>query len=75
MQVASAIVAGKDGPLFSHFFGAFKDSGMSFAAFIEKRFIPDHVEQKSLAGRTHYQSILNTAGMSISRSAAFSGNA
>jgi hypothetical protein len=26
--------------------------------FIETKFIPDHVEHKSFAGRTHYQAIL-----------------
>jgi integrase len=34
------------------------DSTMSLARFIEKRFIPDHVERKSLSGRTHYHAIL-----------------
>jgi integrase len=31
---------------------------MPLVAFVEKRFIPDHVEHKSLAGRTHYHAIL-----------------
>lgn len=35
-----------------------QDSTISLAAFIEKKFIPNHVEMKSLAGRTHYQAIL-----------------
>jgi integrase len=58
MQVASEIVPGRNSQMFSHFDNAFDDSGMSMATFIEKRFIPDHVEQKSPAGRTHYHSIL-----------------
>jgi integrase len=34
------------------------DSSMLLAGFIERKFIPDHVQHKSLAGRTHYQAIL-----------------
>src|SRR5271169_2293406 len=37
---------------------ASEDSRISLAAFIERKFIPHHVELKSLAGRTHYQAIL-----------------
>jgi integrase len=33
-------------------------SSMRMALFIETKFIPDHVEHKSFAGRTHYQAIL-----------------
>jgi integrase len=32
--------------------------GTSFEAFVEMNFIPQHVERKSCAGRTHYRSIL-----------------
>jgi integrase len=35
-----------------------EDSSMLLTTFIEWRFIPDHVQHKSLAGRTHYQAIL-----------------
>jgi integrase len=35
-----------------------EDSAIPFAEFIETKFIPHHVELKSLAGRTHYQAIL-----------------
>lgn len=31
---------------------------MSLAMFIETRFIPNHVDAKSIAGRTHYQAML-----------------
>ena len=34
------------------------DAAMSFAIFIEKRFIPNHVRIKSAAGKAHYQAIL-----------------
>ncbi len=37
---------------------AIQDSRMSFAFFVESKFIPEHVEHKALAGKTHYQSIL-----------------
>lgn len=33
-------------------------SGMSLVKFLERKFIPDHVELKSAAGRLHYQAIL-----------------
>jgi hypothetical protein len=33
-------------------------SSLCMALFIETKFIPDHVEHKSFAGRTHYQAIL-----------------
>jgi integrase len=39
-------------------YGGPVNSTMRLAAFIEKKFVPDHVEQKSPAGRTHYQAIL-----------------
>ena len=31
---------------------------MTFAFFVESKFIPEHVEHKTLAGKTHYTSIL-----------------
>lgn len=34
------------------------DPTMSLATFIETKFIPNHVEHKSLAGRTHYHALL-----------------
>src|SRR5579864_8698556 len=42
---------------------SFRDSitpnaAMCLASFIEKMFIPDHVEHLSLAGRTHYRAML-----------------
>ncbi len=33
-------------------------SSLRLASFIERKFIPDHVEHKSFGGRTHYQAIL-----------------
>src|SRR5579871_3100397 len=35
-----------------------RDPGMSFARFVETKFIPERVEQKTLAGQTHYRSML-----------------
>ena len=37
---------------------AIQDSRMTFAFFVESKFIPEHVEHKTLAGKTHYHSIL-----------------
>ncbi len=37
---------------------AIQDSRMTFAFFVESKFIPEHVEHKTLAGKTHYRSIL-----------------
>jgi integrase len=34
------------------------DASMSLVAFIQNKFIPDHVRLKSTAGRVHYQAIL-----------------
>jgi integrase len=31
---------------------------MTFRSFVETKFIPEHVEHKTLAGRTHYQAML-----------------
>lgn len=37
---------------------AIQDSRMTFALFVETKFIPEHVQYKTSAGRTHYQAIL-----------------
>jgi integrase len=37
---------------------AIQDSRMTFEFFVESKFIPEHVEHKTSAGRTHYQAIL-----------------
>jgi len=37
---------------------AILDSRMTFAFFVESKFIPEHVEYKAPAGKTHYQSML-----------------
>jgi integrase len=37
---------------------AIQDSRMTFAFFVESKFIPEHVEHKTAAGKTHYQAIL-----------------
>ena len=38
--------------------GAADGSTISVASYVQKRFIPNHVELKSPAGRTHYQAML-----------------
>jgi integrase len=45
-------------PMFSGYNRAIQDSRMTFAFFVESKFIPEHVEHKAAAGRTHYQAIL-----------------
>jgi integrase len=35
-----------------------QDSRMTFAFFVETKFIPEHVEHKTLTGQTHYQAML-----------------
>ena len=37
---------------------AIQDSRMTFEFFVESKFIPEHVEHKTLTGKTHYQAIL-----------------
>jgi hypothetical protein len=37
---------------------AIQDSRMTIEFFVESKFIPEHVEHKTCAGRTHYQAIL-----------------
>lgn len=34
------------------------DSQMTFASYVEFKFVPDHVEHKTNAGRTHYKAML-----------------
>ena len=58
MQIAPEAAPNIESALLPHFDNEVEDSRMRMATFIERRFIPDHVEHKSLAGRTHYQSIL-----------------
>jgi integrase len=35
-----------------------QNASMSFSAFVETKFVPEHVQHKTLAGRTHYQAML-----------------
>src|SRR5437763_13132130 len=35
-----------------------QNARMTFCSFVETKFIPEHVEHKTLAGRTHYQAML-----------------
>ncbi len=37
---------------------AIQDSRMTFEFFVESKFVPEHVEHKTFAGKTHYQAIL-----------------
>lgn len=57
MQPGSPLAEAKNSPTFSAY-DVSEDTTLSLAEFIEKKFIPHHVELKSLAGRTHYQAIL-----------------
>src|ERR1700759_4604436 len=34
-----------------------QNANMSFSAFVETKFIPEHVQHKTFAGRTHYQAM------------------
>jgi integrase len=45
-------------PLTARYNPIIQDSRMSFALFVEGKFIPEHVEHKTLSGQTHYQSML-----------------
>jgi integrase len=58
MQIRSELAATMDAPLVPSPDVRVEDSSMCMALFIETKFIPDHVEHKSSAGRTHYQAIL-----------------
>jgi integrase len=57
IQPEPQLAQGKNAAPFSPHDGG-HDSSISLAAFIERKFIPHHVELKSLSGRTHYQAIL-----------------
>ena len=35
-----------------------QNATMTFSSFVETKFIPEHVQHKTLAGRTHYQAML-----------------
>jgi integrase len=43
---------------FPSYNAAIQDSRMTFALFVETKFIPEHVEFKTRAGKIHYQAIL-----------------
>jgi integrase len=43
---------------FPSYYAAIQDSRMTFALFVETKFIPEHVEFKTRAGKIHYQAIL-----------------
>jgi integrase len=58
MQLTSVGASAIDASSFSLSDIAIGDSTMCLAKFIERKFIPNHVEHLSLAGRTHYQAIL-----------------
>ena len=58
MQIQSEFAATMDASLLSSHAARPVDSSLCMASFIETKFIPDHVEHKSFAGRTHYQAIL-----------------
>src|SRR5580704_9916621 len=57
IQPESQLAQAKNAATFSPH-DAGEDSLISLAAFFERKFIPHHVELKSLSGRTHYQAIL-----------------
>ncbi len=57
MQPESQLAEAKKAATFASY-DTSEDTTLSLAEFIEKKFIPHHVELKSLAGRTHYQAIL-----------------
>jgi len=42
----------------SGYYPAIQDPRMTFVLFVETKFIPEHVEHKTLSGQTHYQAIL-----------------
>jgi integrase len=57
MQISPEFAAPSEA-LLSAWTPAVEDAAVSLATFIERKFIPNHVERKTLAGRTHYQAIL-----------------
>lgn len=58
MQIRSDFATTMDAPLVPSHDIPPGDSSLTMALLIETKFIPDHVEHKSFAGRTHYQAIL-----------------
>ena len=40
------------------FNGVIQNARMTFSSFIETKFIPEHVEHKTIAGQTHYKAML-----------------
>ncbi len=58
MQPISELAETMNATPFSSHETIIDDSSMSLATFVESKFIPEHVEHKTLAGRTHYQAIL-----------------
>ena len=42
----------------SGYYREIQDPRMTFGLFVETKFIPEHVEHKTLSGQTHYQAIL-----------------
>jgi integrase len=58
MQIRSEFATTTDASIISSHDVRPEGSSVRMASFIETKFIPDHVEHKSFAGRTHYQAIL-----------------
>ncbi len=58
MHTIPQFADGINAALFSPPGDIIEDATMPLVTFVEKRFIPDHVELKSLAGRTHYHALL-----------------
>src|SRR5437764_12397010 len=46
------------GPASGRVAAVIQNARMTFKSFVETKFIPEHVEHKTLAGRTHYQAML-----------------
>lgn len=57
-QPQQEFAAKTDASFFSDLDSVLEDGVVSMATYIETNFIPNHVELKTLAGRTHYQAIL-----------------
>lgn len=55
---AEPLLAGSSEVLSPAYIPAIQDPRMSFAYFVESKFIPEHVERKTLSGQTFYQSML-----------------
>lgn len=58
MQLESTFAAASDATLATPREKAVEDSSMCVADFVQRKFIPNHVANKSLAGRRHYQAML-----------------